>query len=247
LTSILIALVALAMLTTVRKLLRQGTSKMGERTTHAFNLPAWVTCPGASDLCHRLCYALQGNFRWETTKRSLARNLRATQELDFINRIIGQIWSERLYLVRFHASGDFFAAWYVRKWIEIVQLCPDCTFWGYTRSWRAPDADLVAALQELALQPNVYLLLSGDKETGKPPRWKTSHRLRTKIAWLLEDRDEKRPRLGKRDVWFLAKKKDRKKKQVRIGLTLVCPEENGTRAGKDLTCDRCGYCFNDHS
>jgi hypothetical protein len=141
-------------------------------------------------------------------------------------------------LMRVHSSGDFYDAEYVRKWREIAAAMPGVSFWAYTRSWRVPD--ILSELRRLAELPNFYLWFSCDRDTGLPPAVS-----RVRACWLqMEDETPPVPGVGEAGVEliFPVKWKDRTPAK-RIGLALVCPNYNGTAAGAETTCERCGECW----
>jgi len=54
--------------------------------------------------------------------------------------ILAQIEADNIQLLRIHASGDFFSANYIEMWREIVNRCPSCVFWTYTKNPAAEKA-----------------------------------------------------------------------------------------------------------
>ena len=130
---------------TLRNLLQQGNAKLGEGI-YTFSLPAITTCPGASPVCRKECYALRGRFHF--LRRAYRRYLAASREEGFPARMIGEIRRRWAGCVRIHVSGDFYSAEYVRKCVAIAQACPGTRFFAYTRSWRV--ADIAEALGECA-------------------------------------------------------------------------------------------------
>ena len=119
------------------RLLASGNDKVGDEI-HVFNLPAMRTCPGRSWLCQRECYARVRRWRFANVKTALARNFWAARRSEFPQRLICEIISRHVRIVRIHASGDFFSAAYISHWISIVQAVPEVTFFAYMRSggWR---------------------------------------------------------------------------------------------------------------
>jgi Gene product 88 len=150
---------------TLRNLLQQGNTKLGEGI-YTFSLPAILTCPGASPSCRKECYALRGRFIF--LRRSYQRYLSASKEDGFTARMISEICRRWAGCVRIHVSGDYYSAEYVRKWIAIARACPTTRFFAYTRSWRR--ADMAEALTELSRCRNVRLWYSCDRDTGIPAR-----------------------------------------------------------------------------
>ena len=157
-----------------------GNNKLGNVAN--WSLPAIKTCPGRTALCEDLCYAHKGFYRYPSTTKVQEDNLRQAKLVRFTNYIIKTINERDIRLMRVHASGDFFDLAYAEKWYDIFKITRTTTkFWLYTRSWRIPDGLNRAGLREaVALRnmiqkmtrlPNVWVFLSADKETGKPPAW----------------------------------------------------------------------------
>jgi hypothetical protein len=221
----------------VANLLTHGNKKVGESVL-VFNLPVFDTCPGQSATCRTVCYADRGHCRWPRNRQRNVRNLAASQQPDFVERVVGQLSQRDARLARLHSSGDFYAPEYVRRWVEIAARLPGVTFWGYTRSWRLPP--LLSELERLAELPNVELWFSCDLETGLPPLVQ-----RVRACWLqVGDEMPPRPRAGQAPVELVFRtRRAGRTAQKRIGLTLVCPTYSGMMKGSDTTCERCGVCW----
>jgi len=209
-------------------LLQLGNSKLG-RAIHVWSIPAIDTCPGSTELCRNLCYALRHRFRFDSVKRRLAWNLRQSRRIDFVERMIAEIRSSGVLVLRLHVAGDFYDAEYVRKWIAIVKRSPRARFFGYTRSWRI--AAIVPALEELASRSAMRLWYSADDESGIPesiPRGVRVAHLQTTSASMPSGAD-------------LVFRPHRLRSLPE--LPIVCDSE--TVAGKQLavTCGSCGRCF----
>lgn len=104
---------------THRPLLIDGNKKIGKGVYHFSMLPANIyfevkvcgkpmvvhgTCP-----CRCTgCYALTGNYRFKSTKNSLAiRTVLAREYLDYTEKAIqAQIEADNISIVRIHAAGD---------------------------------------------------------------------------------------------------------------------------------------------
>jgi hypothetical protein len=93
---------------------------------------------------------------------------------------------------------------------------------------------LRAELEKLAALPNVRLWYSADLDTGMPTAMPDGVR----VAWLQEEDDEAVP--DGLDLIFRVHRL-RRRPAKRIGLTLVCPVEQGSGAG--TTCTSCGVCW----
>src|SRR5262249_25663256 len=123
---------------------------------------------------------------------------------------------------------------YIAKWARVIRFCPGTTFYCYTRSANLPG--LRAAIeQHLAPLPNLRLWYSADSTvpfpTDLPPG--------VRVAWLQLRHDEPVP--AGADLVFRTHPL-RKQASKRIGLTLVCPNEQGL-PGDRPTCASCGVCW----
>jgi hypothetical protein len=210
--------------------LSKGNDKIGQ-DIHAFNLPAVDTCPGRSTACES-CYARRGRWGFRKVQEALRRNWEASCHSFFAERMIREIQSRRVRVVRIHASGDFYDVRYIRSWSRVALTCRGVTFYAYTRSWRLPG--LRAELEGLAALSNVRLWYSTDTDTGMPADLPEGVR----VAWLQEDATDPVPD-GVDLVFRIHRLRSRPAK--RIGLALVCPVEQG--GGGSTTCTSCGVCW----
>lgn len=215
-------------------LLRRGNGKLGPNLIWTFSLPARETCPGATDACRKACYAAKGRLAGAAIKGLYARNLVESRRRDFAATLAGEVRRGGARVVRLHVAGDFYSAAYVRKWIDVARRCPDCVFFGYTRSWRT--LRIRAALREFAAEPNVDLWYSADSESGPPPR---DPGVRT--AWMLAAAEGPDSVPADVDLVFRVRHATPLK---RAGGVLVCPYENGVPLKTPrITCDKCRICF----
>lgn len=216
----------------MKRLLVPGNAKLGH--VPSFSIPAGKTCPGKTEICTKHCYAMKNFFKMSSVQQAHRKRLAATKRKNFVERVIEEIGQLELELLRIHVAGDFYDAPYVRKWIKIVQACPDTQFYAYTRSWR--KTNMLAALKELASLPNMQLWWSVDKdshaENGRPPRVRGVN-----VAYMQADYDEKVPSYV--NLVFRVK---RHGVQKFINGKIVCPVEQGT--DNDITCEKCRMCFN---
>jgi hypothetical protein len=210
--------------------LSRGNDKIGQ-AIFAFNLPAVDTCPGMSAACQS-CYAQRGRWVFSKVKAALRRNWEASRHPFFAERMIQEVRRRRVHVVRIHASGDFYDARYIRAWAQVARNCPWVTFYSYTRSWRLPG--LRAELEKLTVLANVRLWYSADLDTAMPSDVPEGVR----VAWLQEDAADPVPEGA--DLVFRVHRL-RRRRAKRIGLTLVCPVEQGS--GNHTTCTSCGLCW----
>jgi hypothetical protein len=209
-------------------LLIRGNEKLGGEIWH-WSLPAIVTCPGKTRVCEKICYATIGHYNQTSVKKRLESNLDSSRKSWFPGQIIEEVQRQGIEVVRIHASGDFYDEEYIRKWIEIIELCPDTRFYTYTRSWRVEE--LVRPLEELARLDNMQMWYSADREDSpvKVPD-------RVRVAYL-QDRS---PRQGK-ETDLLFRTKPLRVIGKGMDLPMVCPVELPT--SKDVTCSSCKHCW----
>lgn len=160
--------------------LEHGNRKIGRQGKYydamfVWNLPAVVTCPGASKWCMSYCYNADPREdvfpidKWAKNWGAFINNPSKLKEgiIQRIEEAPGKTG------VRIHSSGDFFSIDYIAFWTDIVRHLPSTDFWAYTRSWRA--GNLLPALQELREVINIELFASWDKSMSEPPEgWRRS-------------------------------------------------------------------------
>jgi len=133
-----------------------------------FNLPVGVTCPGATDLCRKVCYGKKGNFCFKQVKRRADLNYEGALRSDFVATITARIRRSKMKVLRIHSTGDFFSPQYVLDWASIALRCPSVQFGAYTRSWSV-SRKFVSRLLEFDELPNTHLFLSVDEGTETIP------------------------------------------------------------------------------
>lgn len=125
----------------------------------SFDLPAGHTCPAADmcksfanretgkitdgDNCKFRCYASSMEARYTATRKAHWRNYDALRKLS-LEKMVELILSSiprTVKIVRIHASGDFFSKRYFQAWVKVAELCPDVTFFGYTKILPYVNAD----------------------------------------------------------------------------------------------------------
>jgi hypothetical protein len=160
-------------------------------------------------------------------------NLDASLQNNFERRMIAEIRRRGVHVLRIHVSGDMYSSEYAMKWVRIARRCPRTSFYGYTRSYRIPE--ILPVLVELSRQKNVTLWWSVDAETGIP----TTVPPNVHLAYL-QTTAEDDP--GPSDIVFRTRPL-RGTPITRIGLSVVCPTENGTHQAENTTCTSCRRCF----
>lgn len=134
-----------------------------------FNLPAIKTCPGATELCKKICYAYDSEVLYKhVAPQSRARNLAFAKDPSFRELMSAKLSRARLPRMRLHESGDFFNQKYLDAWTEIIGRDSKRTFWVYTKSW---NLDFTEALK----LKNLYLRYSVDATTKKYPAQDIPH------------------------------------------------------------------------
>lgn len=115
-----------------------------EVTFLIWNILAEVTCPFATELCKKYCYAKKTEILYPATLERNKMNYRLSKESEFVENMIVFIRSELIksskqgkkILFRIHESGDFYSFDYLKKWIEIANVFKgeNITFQAYTKS-----------------------------------------------------------------------------------------------------------------
>jgi len=101
-----------------------------------WSLPRLYTCPGATPLCKKFCYA-EGPEKYYGggVVYSRNKNWAWTKRPDFA-RIMSEIINNHKWeWFRIHEAGDFYNQDYLNKWIEIAKACPNTKFLAYTKAW----------------------------------------------------------------------------------------------------------------
>ena len=128
--------------TKTEKRVSEKTGKLVTVTVMDNENPMFIDVLGTCICDCDKCYAMTGNYLYDTTLAYLAiRTFVARYDLDFFKRaIMAQIDAENIKLVRIHASGEFFSAEYIDAWKEIVTAYPNTVFWSYTKNALAENA-----------------------------------------------------------------------------------------------------------
>lgn len=142
--------------TTAPKLKRSNDRKVtnlvsndGKKSAIAntFGLPAGraFSCPGATSICEKICYA--GNLEriYKGVKNVLMANWELLRDADedtmvyLLNDMIADFrkdcekkGAEKLF--RIHWDGDFFSEQYAQAWRTVIETNEDVVFWVYTRT-----------------------------------------------------------------------------------------------------------------
>lgn len=143
----------------------------GERAkiANTFGLPAGrqFSCPGATSVCEKVCYAVKLEKIYKGLAGVLLHNwnlLNGADHATMVNLLGGMIDEFRTdcekknaeKLFRIHWDGDFFSDEYADAWRVVIDKNPDITFWAYTRTDSA-----VSILKDIE---NLALYFSTDSE-----------------------------------------------------------------------------------
>jgi hypothetical protein len=206
---------------------------------NTFGLPSGkaYSCPGATSVCEKICYA--GNLEriYKGVKDILVDNWNQLKDAKYPQMVM--LLDEMIIdfkkdcdkrnadkLFRIHWDGDFFSVQYAIAWATVIKKHSDTQFWVYTRSDFA-----VPVLQNI---PNLALYFSADdanfdlasnlkKTTG------------VKLAYLAEN---------------FAMGKERML-EITVKSAVPCPENNkklkliSDKGSACVTCGQCVYERND--
>lgn len=111
-----------------------------------FNLPAQKTCPFATDMCRKSCYAKKAERCYPSVLPSRENNYNASLKDSFADNMIESIGKmlktpsytkARHIIFRIHESGDFYSQDYTNKWKKIInhfKHVKKLRFVAYTKS-----------------------------------------------------------------------------------------------------------------
>lgn len=160
---------------------------------NAFGLPSGklFSCPGATSVCEKICYAGKLEKIFKGTRELLQHNWNAVQDKS-VEELTAMLqfmiddfkWECDKYnadkYFRIHWDGDFFSFEYTKAWLEVIINNPDVQFWVYTRVMSA--AEILVGLK------NLSLYFSADKDNDAEARYLVN--LGVKIAYLSDTFDE---------------------------------------------------------
>lgn len=226
------------------KLLRSKDRKVANLVTpngkqasiaNTFGLPAGkaFSCPSATSVCEKICYAGKLEKVFKGTRENLLHNWNLLNGADFdtmyllLSEMIAEFAGEcdrrnAEKLFRIHWDGDFFNETYTYAWAKVIREYPEIQFWVYTRVESA-----VHILNDIA---NLSLYFSTDSEnveTGKTLAKEDG----VKLAYLADTFA-----IGKADLLEIVGK-----------VATRCPENNKALpliSQKGSACVTCGLCVN---
>jgi hypothetical protein len=213
----------------------------GKQPTMAntFGLPSGkaFSCPGATSVCEKICYA--GNLErvFKGVRNVLTANWEQVKDANYlemynlISEMISEFKTEAIkrnaeLLFRIHWDGDFFNVDYTNAWADVIKANTDVQFWAYTRS------DFAIPL--LIGIDNLSLYFSAD-EANKDLAFQLKEEYGVKLAYLAKDFAT-----GKADFETIQDKS-----------AIPCPENNkkisliSTKGSACVMCSQCVFNRND--
>lgn len=206
---------------------------------NTFGLPAGkqYSCPGATSVCEKICYAGKLENVYKNVKNVLVSNyeqLVNASELEQYNLIADMIADfvadcdrrNAPKLFRIHWDGDFFNEQYTRAWAKVIRQFGDVQFWVYTRS--------AFAVPLLVNIPNLSLYFSTDND-NKGLAIALKDKYGVKLAYLSDTFAN-----GKRDF-----------ENIQDKSPVPCPENNrklkliSPTGSACVTCGQCVFARND--
>jgi hypothetical protein len=200
---------------------------------NTFGLPSGkaYSCPGATSVCEKICYA--GNLEriYKGVKDILVDNWNQLKDAKYPKMVM--LLDEMIAdfkkdcdkrnadkLFRIHWDGDFFSVQYAIAWATVIKKHSDVQFWVYTRSDFA-----VPVLQNI---PNLALYFSADDANFELAS-KLKETTGVKLAYLAEN--------------FAAGKE--RMLEITVKSAVPCPENNKKLkliTDKGSACVTCGQC-----
>lgn len=206
---------------------------------NTFGLPSGkaYSCPGATSVCEKICYAgkLEKVFKgvkdvlltnWEQLKDANQNQMEALiyQMIDEFEKDCDKKNAKKLF--RIHWDGDFFSDTYTMAWKNIILAFPQIQFWVYTRSDFA--VPILTGIDNLAL----YFSTDDDN-------WQLASELKktngVKLAYLANN---------------FAMGKERML-SITVKSAIPCPENNkkipliSEKGSACVTCSQCVFARND--
>jgi hypothetical protein len=226
------------------KLLRSKDRKVANLVTpngkqasiaNTFGLPAGkaFSCPSATSVCEKICYAGKLEKVFKGTRENLLHNwnllntaganemyLLISEMIADFNADCDRRSAEKLF--RIHWDGDFFSETYTHAWAKVIREYPEIKFWVYTRVESA--AIILNGIENLSLY---FSTDSENVETAKT----LSKDEGINLAYLAETFA-----IGKADILEIVGKNATR-----------CPENNKAIpliSTKGSACVSCGLCVN---
>jgi len=146
-----------------------GLSVPSKMPCYSINLPA-TECNVGSILAKQPgttcygCYALKGRYRFKTTKKAMARRLRALDHESWTMAMVALITGHKYF--RWHDSGDLQGVQHLKNILEVCKQTPDTMHWLPTREHK-----LLALMDPDIIPKNLLIRVSATKVNGPAPSW----------------------------------------------------------------------------
>lgn len=130
--------------------LSEGNKKLVPNKSVKFliwSIPPISTCPFATALCKKLCYAMKAFKAYPNAREAWTRHYEMSKRGDFVVKMVFTILayaskpsykSAKVIVFRIHESGDFYNKEYAMKWLQIAKIIselePKVQFMAYTKS-----------------------------------------------------------------------------------------------------------------
>ena len=98
-----------------------------------FCLISGHTCPNATHLCKKNCYAKKAERIYPTAYITRLKNTFDSLKDSFVDEISDILKTKASKYIRIHESGDFYSQKYLEKWFKICRLFPDKKFLVYSQ------------------------------------------------------------------------------------------------------------------
>jgi len=110
-----------------------------------------------------LCYATQGNYRFENVKAPRRHNKEDWQRITWADDMVAELNKDRFF--RWFDSGDMYTLALAEKILDVMKRTPWVNHWLPTRMYKFPKFRQVLA--EMQALPNVSVRFSSDSITGQ--------------------------------------------------------------------------------
>jgi hypothetical protein len=124
--------------------LSNGNRRMNIPT---FSLLSEHTCPNATELCKKYCYAKKAERAYANAYMSRMTNTFDSLKATFVNSVSVEIKSKSPKYIRIHESGDFYSQEYLDKWFIICRKFPSVKFLAYSQmynlNWKVKPKNMV--------------------------------------------------------------------------------------------------------
>jgi hypothetical protein len=112
--------------------LSEGNRRMKIPT---FSLISEYSCPNATPLCKKYCYAKKAERAYKNVFISRMANTFDSFKATFISDMKAILLHENNTYIRIHESGDFYSQEYLDKWFKICNQFPEKRFLAYSQMY----------------------------------------------------------------------------------------------------------------